>query len=199
MPVKNIYLFHPDDDSGSDDGGQGGGNGEQGSGSADSGSQEDKPDSQEGSGKDNKVLTDARKEAAKYRRERNELAKRVEALEAGQKTEVEKLSDKATTLAETNKELMATNRQLRVRTLAGSVGIADAKAAADAASLLDWETVTDPDSDAAIEEALRELVKDRPYLLGNVAGGGDGGEGGEHRASGSDMNQQIRSAFGVRA
>lgn len=195
MPFKRWIHFRPDDGTGAGDGGGGGGTGD----GAGSGSGESQGDNSAGAGTSDaeRELATVRQEAAARRKENTDLKKRIEELEGAGKTELEKREAAIQDLTGTTQTLQATNRALRVRVLAGQAGISDPKAAADAASLLDWSTVTDPESEVAVVKALKELVKDRPYLGGNIAGGGDGGEGGGDRGSGSsDMNQLIRNAAG---
>jgi hypothetical protein len=80
--------------------------------------------------------------------------------------------------------------------LAEGAGIAPA-ARADASKLLDWSKIEDPDDDAILEEALKELVKARPYLRGSTSGA-DGGAGGDSTKVGAGMNEVIRRAAGRR-
>lgn len=135
------------------------------------------------------------KEAAKYRRERNALQQRIEALEQQDQSDVEKLTTKTTTLETSLREAKQENRELRVQVLASRVGIVR-EARSDAARLLDWDSIEDPDSEAELEGALRTLVKDKPFLLGNVPGGADGGAGGERGEGSQDMNSLLRAAAG---
>jgi hypothetical protein len=98
-------------------------------------------------------------------------------------------------LTESRTEDQQRIRELSARVLAPQAGIADPRAAADAASLLDWKDL-DPTDETSVLKALKDLVKDRPYLAGNVGGGADGGQGGSRGQETSDMNVRIRQAAG---
>jgi hypothetical protein len=141
-------------------------------------------------------LAKANAEAAKYRKALRETQARVQELEDLTKTEQERIADQAKRAEEELAQEKSKNRALRVRVLASGVGIAR-EAQEDAARLLDWATVRDPDDDTQLEKALQNLVKEKPYLLGGLGGGADGGAGisGRNR-SGSDMNLAIRRASG---
>jgi len=194
--MLNRILHLQTDPGGQGDGGTGG-NGDEGTDPTPPASQEDTAGQQTGA--DDQVpaseVRKANREAAKYRKELREAQARVEELEGASKTETEKLRETATKASAERETLKTANRTLRARVLAPSVGIADKNAAADAAQLLDWSQIQDPENDAEIEEALRELVKDRPYLVGNVAGGSDGGAGGG-TVQGEGMNELIRARAG---
>lgn len=136
------------------------------------------------------------REAAKYRRERNDLQNRLKAIEDAEKTEVERLKGQVDTLTKSHERIAARERELRVQVLAGQVGVSP-DARADASKLLDWDAIADPDSDADLEEALKALVKARPYLRG-ASSGADGGAGGNGRQTAAGMNEQIRRAAGRR-
>jgi hypothetical protein len=125
------------------------------------------------------------------------LQERVEKLEGAAKTETEKLTERVTKAEQTLGEKDARIRTMQVRILAPQAGIQDPKAAEDAASLLDWSAVKDPEKEDSIIDALKDLVKDRPYLIGNIGGRSDGGEGGGSRSTEtSDMNRSIREMAG---
>jgi chromosome segregation ATPase len=142
----------------------------------------------------NPELSRIRQEAAKYRTERNELKKRLEELEGAGKTEVEKLTGKVSEYERTLGSLEDTNRRLRAQVLGSKVGITP-EARADAAALLDWSSIEDPNSDDQVESALKKLVKEKPYLSGKTNSGVDAGRGGS-RETGQDMNSLLRSAAG---
>jgi len=192
-----LIHFYPDDDSGSD-GGTGDGSGDDSQDGTDDGAQGANSKTQDGdAGKTSAELSSVRKEAAKYRRERNELQRRVDELEGAQKSETEKLSDQVKAVQDKLSASLDRERSLRVRVLAGKVGIAS-DAQEDAARLLDWDSVEDPDDDESVEKALKGLVKEKQYLLGNVRGGADGGEGGGRGSQGAtDMNDLLREAAGL--
>jgi hypothetical protein len=141
-------------------------------------------------------LEKANAEAAKRRRELRDLEKKVAELEGKDKTEAERLQGERDTAAKERDETLAENRALKARVLAPTAGITDPKAAADAATLLDWSKIEDPSDDSQVSQALTDLVKDKPYLAGNVAGGSDGGAGGSRGQGGEGMNELIRGASG---
>lgn len=141
-------------------------------------------------------LSKVNREAARYRRERNEANARLKEIEDRDKSELEKAQAQLTTTTDKLMKMESQNRDLRVRVLAEVVGIAPA-ARADASKLLDWSKIEDPDDDAILEEALKELVKARPYLRGSTSGA-DGGAGGDSTKVGAGMNEAIRRAAGRR-
>jgi len=192
-------LIRPFFEAGSGSGdGEGGGTGSTGqeSGSGAPGGQQGGSGS--GSDQDQMVpaseLSRTRNEAAKYRNERNELAKRIEELEKGQMSEKEKAEKERDDAMKTASARTQENRELRARLLAGDVGIV-AQARLDAARLLDWDSIEDPSDDKQVVKALKELTKDRPYLLG-TSGGADGGAGSGNQPGSGGMNQLIRKAAG---
>lgn len=188
------FLLSPDEGSG----GSGGGEGSEGTG--DEGTEGTAHEGTEGSGTQEDLiprseLSRVNREAAKYRRKAQELQKQLEDREAQDKTELERERDRAVKAEQSLNETRQKARQLRVQVLAGKVGIVP-EARADAARLLDWDKLTDPDDEGEVEEALRDLVKDRPFLLGNVPGGADGGAGGSRTTESNDMNTRLRQAAG---
>lgn len=197
MPLKHLIHFESGEGgSGSGSGGEGGGSG------SGSGSGEPPEGNGAGSGSgaggtppevDERVQR-ANAEAAKFRTELRAAQTKIAELEGAGKTEVEKLTGSVTTLNQENTSLRDENRKLVVQVVAGRVGIAP-EARADAAALLPADAVADWSDQAAVEKALRELVKNRPYLTGKTGGGGDGGEGGTREEPG-DMNAMIRAASG---
>lgn len=191
---RRFILFYPDEPAGGDDKG-GGKPGEKEPGAPTPEPPAGEPKSQEDEGKSDSEVAKARKDAARYRTERNDLQKRVEELEGASKSDVEKLTEKTSNLSKENKTLKETNRELTIRALAPQVGI-DPKAAADAAKLFDWKEVSDPEDLTEVEAALKEFVKERPHLTGNVAGGADGGAGGSRSPEKTDVNSMIRGMAG---
>jgi hypothetical protein len=135
------------------------------------------------------------RESAKHRRERNQAREALQAREDEDKSDLEKERDRATKAEQTLKAEKEANRKLRVEVLASKVGIVR-EARSDAARLLDWDAIQDPDNPQELEAALRDLVKDKPFLLGNVPGGSDGGAGGSREDSSQDMNALLRQAAG---
>lgn len=138
-------------------------------------------------------LAKANREAAKYRRELRVAQSKIAELEGESKTELEKIQDQAKKAEDMLKESQSEVAELRVRILAEDVGIVRT-ARADAARLLDWSSVDDPSDDRQVVEALKSLVKDRPYLLGSGTGA-DGGAG-SGQPPVQDMNRLLRQASG---
>lgn len=195
MMRRHQFLFSPDDpggqaggdDPGPDPNEQDPGTGTPQEGDPGPGGQDDLVPRSE--------LSKANREAAKYRKERNELQTKLADIEESEKTEVQKAKDRATALEDSLKMEKQTNRELRVQVLASKVGVVR-EARSDAARLLDWDAIRDPENEAEVEEALRDLVKDKPFLLGNVPGGSDGGAGGTRDSGSQDMNALLRQAAG---
>jgi hypothetical protein len=192
--MKARFLFAPDE-------GPGGSGGENDGDPADGGTTESQAGTGSGSdGQDlipREELQKVNREAARYRRERNELQNRLKAFEDAEKSDLERLTGENKTLSETLKASQERERVLRVQVMASRVGVAP-DAQADAAKLLDWGTIEDPDSDQLVEAALKDLVKERPYLRGGTRVGADGGAGGDGRSTAAGMNEQIRRASGRR-
>ena len=138
----------------------------------------------------------ANKEAAKYRTDLRKAQARVEELEGKDKDALEKAQEKATKAEERASELADKNRLFQARLIAGELGV-DPDARADAARLLDWDKIEDPEDENEVAEALQALIKDRPYLLGRTAGGADANAG-RTRQTGqdTDMNALIRAGSG---
>lgn len=134
-------------------------------------------------------LQKVNREAAKYRTKLREAEEKLKQIEDEGKSEFEKAQERLTALQTENQTLRSQAQHLQVTVLAGRVGITES-AREDAARLLDWDAITDPTDAREIEKALKELVKDRPYLLGRVAGGADGGAGGGTQSL--SMNDLLR-------
>lgn len=200
MPLKNtLFFLRPDDGSGSGDGGTGGGTGDPDPGGTGGGSPGGDNGDPGGTGgaddaQANSELEKARREAAKYRTERNTAQERVKELEGASKSEVEKLNDQK---SESDKKAEAAEEKARilsVQIIAGQCGVAR-EAREDVARLLPKDAVEDWEDDAAVTKVIKSLVKDKPYLAGKTAGGSDGGEGGDRQTTG-DMNTLIRQGAG---
>lgn len=143
-------------------------------------------------------LSKVNREAAKYRRERNDLQRQLQEIKDAEKSDNERLSGELKAAQDNLTKSRSEIRNLRVQVLAEKVGIAPA-ARADAAKLLDWDSMEDPDDVTILEDALKSLVKDRPYLRGSTVGGADGGAGGDGKSLvGAGMNAAIRRASGRR-
>lgn len=89
--------------------------------------------------------------------------------------------------------LAGTVSTLRVELAARELGVVDPEAAA---ALLDLDALDDPTDPKAIKRALRELVKEKPYLAPPGGNGFDGGSGKGRGSAVTDMNQLIRTAAG---
>jgi len=139
-------------------------------------------------------------EARRLRSESKNLRQRLRAAEGERdRLKAEGLSDAERrdrehqeTRAE-NERLAATVRRLRVELAARELGVVDPEAAA---ALLDLDSVDDADDPRALKRALRELVKEKPYLAPQGGNGFDGGPGRGGAARATDMNQLIRAAAG---
>lgn len=192
MRKKQLFLY--DADEGSSSGGDDSGSGDEGTSDDTGGSQGSAGEGQSAT-VPRSELSKVNAEAAKYRRERNELQERLTSLENQGKTQLEQAQEKTKTLEAAVAQADQVNRDLRVQIIAAKVGVV-AEARSDAARLLDWERVSDPNSETAIEIALTDLVKEKPFLLGNVPGGADGGAGRGTGDAPLDMNALIRGSAG---
>lgn len=196
MPRKNdLFLFQTDPGGGS--GGAGG------TGDGDPGDPAPQPpagdDGDPGGTGDDTVpaakLKEAQNEARNLRARLKAAEKERDELKGTQQSDVEKLTTERDNLRESLTEAEQRVRKLSVAVLAESVGIVK-EARADAADLLDWSKIQDPSDDEEVTEALRALVKAKPFLAGSVAGGGDGGAGQGGNGQKVDMNTLIRQAAG---
>jgi len=186
-----------DDDNGAQ-GTEGTGDGGTGSSGAQGGGEG--AGTQGGSGGESNLSTeDARKlrsEARNLRTRLKEAEEERDRLKAGTQSDIEKATGQVETLTTRNKDLEAQNQNLRAQVAAGRVGIIDPEIAA---SLVDWN---DADDDQALEKQMRNILKARPYLAGNVAGGADGGAGGSGggksgEGDSTDMNTLLRRHAGI--
>ena len=186
-------LFYPDEGSGGESG-EGGGSTE---GSGEPAGSQEAPGGQETSTDTvpRSELAKANAEAAKFRKQLREAQGKVEEYEANAKTESEKATERAIKAEERAVKAEERNRELRGRLIAAEVGVVR-EAQVDAARLLDWSSVEDPDDDGQVRAAMQTLVKDKPYLLG-TSNGADGGAGATTGGSESvDMNAMLRKASG---
>lgn len=201
MPKKDI-LFQPEG-SGSGEGGggsegegsQGGDGGAQGGTGGDGEPPAGDGESQEGDAKDQMVpaakLKEVNKEAQALRKRLRDAEKERDELKSSQMSEQEKVTKERDELKESVATLEAQTRDLTVQVLASKKGIVDPQAAS---KLLDWSKIEDPSDESAVEEALADLVKEKPYLTGNMAGGGDGGSGDGGTGGPTNMNDLLRGA-----
>lgn len=138
-------------------------------------------------------------EAQEARREAQALRQRTKAAEEELKRLKDaQLSDQEKTAKERDEERSRADaaekrvRDLQVQVLATKVGIVDPPAAS---ALLDWSKIEDPEDDKQVEKALRDLVKEKTYLV-PAGGGSDGGAGNGTGGGTQDMNSMIRQAAG---
>lgn len=194
MKKNQLFLFSPDDPGGS-------GGGDEPDPVDDSQGAVTPPEGDTGSGSQEDLvarseLTKVNREAAKYRKQLREAQEALKAREDEDKSDLQKERDRAVKAEQDLKSEREASRKLRVEVLASRVGIVR-EARADAARLLDWEQISDPDDEREVEQSLRDLVKEKPFLLGKVPGGADGGAGGDRGDTGSgDMNALLRAAAG---
>lgn len=193
-------LFDLETSTGGDGGGSGGGgDGGSGSGSSTATPPAGESGAQGGDGKQDMVprseAQEARREAQNLRERLKTAEKERDDLKSAQMSDSEKLTKERDDLKTEKTTLEEENRNLRVQVISARVGIQDPEAAA---ALLKWDTIKDSSDEKEIESALKQLVKDKPYLAGNVAGGGDGGAGDGVGTSTTDMNSLLRGATGRR-
>lgn len=199
---KTHLLYRPDGDDGSggsgtsgtgdaDDTGAGtGGDGSQGDDGAGTGTGGDG-----GTGTDDKELAKARDEAAKSRIALREAQTKLKELEDKGKSDLEKAQELVKTLETQVGTVTDKAKKAIVAVASGDLGIVK-EARSDAAALLDWSKIEDPLDEAEVTKALKELVKERPYLLGKAGSGADGGAGGRQKSGTESMNDRIREAAG---
>lgn len=121
---------------------------------------------------DESYVKELRGEAASYRVERNDLRKTVEELgtkikgfEDSNKTEIEKITERAATaertLADKEREIAEAQTRFRIMSAAQKAGIVDPELAYKALDLAD----IDPEDPKTIKKALENLLKDKPFLV----------------------------------
>lgn len=169
-------------------------------GAGDGGSQADGSSAQggdAGTGTDGLSTEDARKLRSEARALRQRLKAAEEELtkrKDSDLTEQQKLVQAKSTLEADNEQLGARVRDLSAQIAAARVGVRP-EAVADAVKLLDWDEIDDPTDGKQVERALKELVKEKPWLSGRPDGL-DGGNGRRSAPAGSTMNEIIRQAAG---
>lgn len=120
---------------------------------------------------DESYIKELRGEAASYRIERNDLRKTVEELgnkikgfEDGNKSEVEKITERAATaeraLADKEREIAEAQIRSKVISEASKLNIVDLDAAY---KLLDMSQIDE--NPASVKKALTSLIKDKPFLV----------------------------------
>lgn len=193
MPKKQLFFYSPDES-----GGSGGGSddpGAEGSGEGQPGTGEDTGREATGDTVPRSEYDKVKSEAARRRKEATDLKAQLKTAEDKSKSEIEKVNERLSTLEGDLSGERTTNRDLRAQSLAEEVGVFG-KAREDAVKLLDWDKIEDPRDDGQVVAAFEELVKERPYLLGNVPAGADGGARGGSSEKKS-MNDLIRESAGA--
>lgn len=136
-----------------------------------------------------KLRSEARAMRSRLKQAEDELKRRSDSeLSDKQKLERDLNVEKA------QREQLATEvRNLRVQVAAGKLGVRS-EAVDRIGSMIDWSEVEDPSDARQVERAIRELVKEMPFLARE---GMDGGRGRGTGARGEqDMNSIIRRAAG---
>lgn len=144
-------------------------------------------------------LERTRKEAANYRTKARDAEAKVKSHEDAQLSELERAKREAQEAAQREREAREELKAIRTRTeierAAAKLGIVDADAAA---RLLDQGTL-DFDERGALKNAeavLRDLVKEKPYLLQPTRRPGADAGSGRNQDAPVDMNTLIRRAGG---
>lgn len=147
------------------------------------------------------MSTDAGREALRKERERADTAERaLKALQDKDLPEAERVKRERDELRTTNAGLVAENKRLTtanaVLSKASTLGFADP---ADAVAFIQASDVDGTDT-KAVEAALADLLKRKPYLASAAArpapGGADLGNKGQPPRAG-DMNDALRRAAGM--
>lgn len=168
---------------------------------ADAQAQAANADTQDGGG-DGSSQSIAPEDARKLRSENRSLRQRLKdvenklgAREAADLTEQQKLERDLSAERAAREQAETTARALRVQVSATKLGVR-ADAVDLVAGLVDWEAIDDPGDAKQIDRAVRELIKERPFLSGRDPEGLGGGNGRQNPAGAGDMNSIIRRAAG---
>lgn len=168
--------------------------------------EENKPNedetTEEGSGEENDELEAVRAELAESKKEQTKLRKQLS--EARKKSKESKPSEEgnAGTPDEQTQQQLAEMRQrtdqlqsklqrARAANIASNMRVVDPEAVV---ALIDWDDIEDPDDDAEIKDAIKALVKRKPYLAKKADL--DGGAGGGRRQQKRSMNEILRAPRG---
>jgi len=149
----------------------------------------DRADDQGGDGDGGDGGTDWKREARKWERlakANADKARRLDEIEAANKTEAERLAAERDQYAERARK--ATERAVRaeVRAVASTLRFRDP---ADALRLVDVDELVDDDGEVdedAVKTALRKIAKDKPYLIADDAPARSGGDMSGGGGKGSD-------------
>lgn len=160
----------------------------------------DAPDADSGDGQkafDADYVRKLRSENAAYRKRAQEAEGRVAAFEQSQLSEAEKAQARIAELEKQNQALLDSAHRDRlerqVALAAPKYGIVDPDAAV---RLLDIDRldVADDGTINNLDDTLKNLIKDRPWLVGTQRGSGGGGARPQQPAT--SMNDVIRQAAG---
>lgn len=134
--------------------------------------------------------------ARKLRSEANALRKRLKDAESklteretAELNEKQKLERDLTAATATRDQLEAEVRTLRAERIAAKIGIR-ADAVEMAVKALDWNAIEDPSDVKEIERALKELVKESPFLSSRPDGL-DGGRGNGKPSNGDSLTDLL--------
>lgn len=133
-------------------------------------------------------LRNVRKEAAEYR---TKLKEREDA----DLTDRQKLERDLTTERAAREQAETLARNLHVQIEAVKLGVR-ADAVDLVVSAIDWTSIEDASDAKQVAKAIRDVVKDRPYLSSRPEGLQGGSGRGTGRQGASDMNSIIRAAAG---
>lgn len=142
------------------------------------------------------ALARARREARSLRQRLRTAETELEQHRKANETETQRL-DRELKASQARIEQAETRaRELEVQVAASRLGVRP-DATDVVAGLVDWDEV-DRDDPKAVERAIRDVVKARPYLSAREGSGGlDGGKGrGAGAEGGTDMNAHIRRLAG---
>ncbi len=160
-----------------------------------------KPEPQEGEERfDAQYVRDLRKEAAGYRARLRELESKLKADEDAKLSEQEKLQKRLKELEQLTesqeKALRAATTEYEVKLAAARLGIVDPEAAWKLLNVSDLE-FDESGKPKNLENALKELIKNKPYLAGTVARNAGAGSGSRSPDNAPiSMNEAIRRAAG---
>lgn len=189
-------FFAPDEGAGGGSGaGAEDGNGGEGKGSGDDGK------GGNGSGEekfDATYVKQLRQEAAANRKKAAEAEAKLKAREDADLSETQKLQKQAD---EANKKAEEAEQRSRQRVARAEVLTEATKAKLvdpDAAYRLIRDDIEfgDDGEPKNVATLIKQLAKDRPYLITRSTGSADGGSGHDSRGAGGGMNENIRRAAG---
>jgi chromosome segregation ATPase len=152
-------------------------------------------DTQEGAAEaDPAELARLRKELKETRKEAASNRVKLKQYEDEKLTEQQKLEQERNQASARADQLEARVRDLQAEVAAAKLGVR-AEAVGDVSRLIDWDQVEDASDSKQVERAVRDLIKERPYLSGRPGGL----DGGTPRGSGrkvTSMTDLIRQAAG---